>query len=447
MKKLFKTLAAAAVAFAVAGGAHAKITDAEAARLGKDLTPVGGEMAGNKDGTIPAYAGGLTKPPACFKPGVEYCDPFADEKPLFTITSANAGQYKDKLPPGALALLQKYPNFKMPVYPTHRTAAIPAEIANVAKKEATAIELNGFGLNNRVDSSIPFPIPKNGLEAIWNHLVRYIGGGLVRQMVQITVRPTGDFSKIEAVEKRIFDQNMDKRTDNRLFVDYQYILSPASLVGNRQLVWEPVDQVKEARSAWAYNSGTRRVRRAPDLAYDGVADSTEGQRTHDQFDGYNGAPDRYDWKLVGKKEIYVPYNTYKIGLKSVKYADVATKFFPNPDLMRYELHRVWVVEGTLKPGQKHVYGKRTFLLDEDTWGVVWEDAYDSRGGLWRVGMHGAIQYYDARAPFYNINYVLDLNSGAYTLYGLDNELKGTYQFGQKGRVADFTADALRRDGQ
>ena len=179
--KLTHTLIAAAVTAAfTASPAFAKLTDAEVARLGKDLTPLGGEMAGNKDGSIPAYTGGLTKPPACFKPGVDYCDPYSDEKPLFVITAANAEQYKDKLAPGAIALLKKYPTFKMPVYATHRTAAVPAAVADNVKKEATKIELNGFGLANRDQSTTPFPIPKNGLEAIWNHNIRYLGGSLRR---------------------------------------------------------------------------------------------------------------------------------------------------------------------------------------------------------------------------------------------------------------------------
>ena len=76
--------------------------------------------------------------------------------------------------------------------------------------------------------------------------------------------------------------------------------------------------MKQTRSAWIYNAGQRRVRRAPDLAYDNFNDGTEGMRTSDQFDAWNGAPDRYDWKLVGKKEIYVPYNAYKLADKSAQ---------------------------------------------------------------------------------------------------------------------------------
>jgi hypothetical protein len=447
MKQHKTRIGVALLASLVAIPAYAKLTNEEAARLGKDLTPLGGEIAGNKEGTIPKYTGGLTTPPACFKPGVEYCDPFPGDKPKFTITAANVGQYKEQLPAGALAMFQKYSTFKMPVYETRRTAAVPKDIAETVKKEATQIELDGFGLTKRVNSTTPFPIPKNGLEAIWNHTLRYMGGGLVRPQVQVPVRPNGQYYLTITEEQRIFNQNMDKPQDNRLLFFKQKMLEPASLAGTVLLVHEPVEQAKEARSAWVYNTGQRRVKRAPDVAYDGVPDGSEGLRFHDQYDAYNGSPDRYDWKLVGKKEMYIPYNAYKIGEKSNKFDQILTKNHANPDLMRYELHRVWVVEATLKAGQRHNFSKRVFLLDEDSWNVVWEDGYDSRGDLWRVGIHGTVQFYDALTASARYNSYHDLNNGAYLMMGLDNDRKGTLLFNQKGKLADFQPDALRREGQ
>ena len=445
--KLTQTLIAAAVTAAfTASPAFAKLTDADAARLGKDLTPTGGEMAGNKDGSIPAWTGGLAKPPACFKPGVEYCDPYAGEKPTLTITSANAEQYKDKLAVGALAMFKKYPTFKMNIYPTHRTAALPADVYASIKDESTKIDLNGWAVSNRVRSNVPFPIPKNGLEIIWNHNIRYLGGNTTRSQSSFPVRPNGDFFKVTFVENRVANENMDKPQDNKAFFFTGYFAAPPTLVGTVFLVHEPLDLSKEQRSAWIYNAGQRRVRRAPDLAYDNVNDGTEGMRFTDQYDAYNGAPDRYDWKLVGKKEMYIPYNSYKVGEKTVAYKDIIQKNHANPELMRYELHRVWIVEGTLKAGQKHSYGKRTFLIDEDSWNVSWEDAYDTRGNLWRVGIHGNMQYYDAGVSWTRYNAWHDLTSGAYLMSGLDNEAKGIAKFGGSGKLADFQPDALRRLG-
>jgi hypothetical protein len=232
-----------------------------------------------------------------------------------------------------------------------------------------------------------------------------------------------------------------------LFSFLGFYTAPATLQGTVYLVHESIDQVKQPRQAWVYNAGQRRVRRAPDLAYDNVADGTEAMRVTDQFDAYNGAPDRYEWKLVGKKEMYVPYNAYKLSDKKLKYADIIQKNTINSSLMRYELHRVWVVEGTLKPGQKHIYGKRTFYLDEDSWVVVQEDAYDGQGQLWRVGVHPVIQFYDAMTPWYRANIWHDLSNGNYLVSSLDNEVKTPWKFGTKGNWSDFQPDALRRAGK
>ena len=416
-------------------------------RLGKDLTPIGAERAGNADGTIPAWDGGLTKPPAGWTPQQGYVDPFPNDKPLFTITAANAAQYESKLTTGMQALLKKYPQaFRMNVYQTRRTAALPKDVTDRVLAQAPKVQLNGFGLRDLGESTTPFPIPSSGLEVVWNHLVRWTGGGTERTAHSFPVRASGDYYKIGFRSKRIYAQNVADPEPNRLFYALGYFTEPATLRGTIFLVHEPVDQVAEQRSAWIYNAGARRVRRAPDLAYDGINDGSEGMIVTDQVDAYNGAPDRYDWKLVGKREVYIPYNTYRIGDKSVKYKDIIGKNTINADLVRYELHRVWVVEGTLKPGKRHIYAKRTFYIDEDSWSVVSEDAYDTRGGLWRVALHGMVQYYDAQVPWYRFGVVHDLSSGGYITGGFDNEIKDPIVFGAKGKLSDFQPDALRRLG-
>jgi len=447
MSKILSTAVASAMLLALAQPASAKMTDAEIARLGADLTPVGAEKAGNKDGTIPAWTGGLCSPPSGWDRSKGYANPFASEKPKFTITKANMSQYQDKLGAGQIEMLKKYDNYAIPVYETHRTAGLPQSAYDAVKAEADKISLEGFGVSGRVASTTPFPIPKNGVEAIWNHTLHYLGGGLKRAYSGCPVRAGGDFYQISTVEIRIFNENMDEPQDNRLLNYLNWFTAPATLQGTVFLVWEPVDQVKESRSAWIYNAGQRRVRRAPDLSYDNINDGTEGLRTTDQYDAYNGAPDRYDWKLVGKKEIYVAYNAYKLGDKSLKYKeDIIRKNTVNPEHMRYELHRVWVLDATLKKGSKHIYGRRTFYLDEDSWNVLMEDAYDTRGGLWRVGIHPLVQYYDAKVPWYRANMWHDLSNGSYLLNHLDNEMKTVWEFGVKGKMSDFQPDSLRRYG-
>jgi hypothetical protein len=334
----------------------------------------------------------------------------------------------------------------MNVYPTRRTVGYPQAVTDQVAAQAGKVSLQGFGLKDLNGSTTPFPIPQNGLEAVWNHLVRYLSGGIVRAGHSFPVRSNGDYFKIGFRAQRLYAQNVAGAEPNRLFYALGYFTEPATLRGTIFLVHEPVDQVAEQRSAWIYNSGARRVRRAPDLNYDGINDGSEGLLTTDQVDGYNGAPDRYEWKLLGKREVYVPYNSYMTGDKKLRYKDLIKPNSIDPAVVRYELHRVWIVEGTLKPGQRHIYGKRTFYLDEDSWSVLAEDAYDTRGSLWRASLHALVQAYDAQVPFYRFGIYHDLNSGGYLVGGLDNEIKEPIQFNAKGRVGDFQPDALRRLG-
>jgi len=225
----------------------------------------------------------------------------------------------------------------------------------------------------------------------------------------------------------------------------QAVTAPARQAGTILLAHETLDQVKEKRSAWVYNTGQRRVRRAPDVAYDNPGTAADGMRTSDQFDMYNGAPDRYDWKLVGKRELIVPYNSYKLHSDSVKYADILKPLHLNQDLARYELHRVWIVEATLKPGASHIYKRRTFYVDEDSWQILAVDQYDSRDQMWRVSEAHCVNYYDAQVFWSTLEAHTDLIAGRYLVVGLDNE-NAMYDFSIKRTPADYTADALRRDG-
>ena len=124
-----KTLIVVASVALVFGGTAAvlwaALTPEEAARLGADLTPIGAEKAGNADGTIPPWEGGITTWPEGYKPGDHHPDPFPDDPILFTITGQNADQYADKLTPGQMALLKTYDTYKMNVYRTRRTASYP----------------------------------------------------------------------------------------------------------------------------------------------------------------------------------------------------------------------------------------------------------------------------------------------------------------------------------
>jgi hypothetical protein len=429
------------------GHALAKADAKDIARLGQDLTPVGAEKAGNAAGTIPAWTGGITQPPAGYSAEKGYIDPFKDEKPLYTITASNAGQYADQLTAGAKAMLAKFPTYKMLVYPTHRTAALPAAEYEQVRKEAGTVELanGGNGLLSYQQTSVPFPVPANGLEVMYNHITRYRTSGLKTFPTEIVVQANGNFNPVHRENSLVMAWAMGNPEPNRLYYYMAKITAPESVAGSITLIHEPIDQAKESRLAWTYNPGQRRVLRAPEIAYDSPNSMSDGLRTIDQTDMYNGAPNKYDWKLLGKKEMLVPYSTYKLADSSLKYSDILRPNHFNQDLLRYELHRVWVVEATLKPGERHIYAKRVFYVDEDSWSILAADLYDGRGELWRVHEAHQVQRYDVLSAFHISEAVYDLQAGRYLAYGLENEEKHAV-FNLKADLKDYSPAALRRSG-
>jgi hypothetical protein len=449
-KTLILMAGAAIVLASMSPMAVAKITPEEAAKLGAELTPVGAEKAGNADGTIPAWEGGITSAPAGYTPGDHHPDPYADDAVLFTITGANMGEYADKLTPGHKAMLETYDTFKMKVYPSHRSASYPQRIYDATKKIATTAELvaGGDGITGAV-MGVPFPIPKEGVEVIWNHLTRFRSDLASRRVAQAAPTRGGKYTLVvfEDEFNVVYSQEgqTEESLDNKILYFKQKVVAPARLAGGILLVHETMNQVKEPRAAWLYNPGQRRVRRAPNVAYDNPGTAADGMRTSDQFDMFNGAPDRYEWKLVGKKEMYVPYNNYALHSDSLTYEDILTPVHVNPEYLRYELHRVWVVDATLREGTSHLYKRRTFYVDEDSWQILAVDQYDNRDQLWRVSEGFSINYYDVPMFWTTLEVHTDLQAGRYLAIGLDNEY-GMYSFDIERSMDDYTPAALRREG-
>jgi hypothetical protein len=417
-------------------------------RLGKDLTPVGAERAGNKAGTIPAWDGGIAKPPAGFDSTGGWLDPFAAEKPLYTVTAANAAQYKDLLSVGQQAMLSRHGTYKLKVYPTHRTAAYSAAVYRAISAEAAdaSTESEGNALKFVYDSRVPFPIPQSGVEVIWNHVLRFRGNSFVRPSAELAVQADGSFTSNRRQESVLFGQWIEPRVPNLLFAYRVRFTEPASLAGQAILVHETIDQVRQPRAAWLYSPATRRVMRAPELAYDFPRDGVGSLSTLDDYDGFTGSPDRYDWKLIGKREMLISYNNFALTDKKLKYKDLVRPGAMNQELVRYELHRVWVVEGNLKPGKKHIYSRRVYFIDEDSWQIAHGELYDSEGKLWRVLEQHAVQYYDAPCLWIAGSAQYDLKSTGYVLSGLTNEER-PLQFDVPMNAWDFTSDGLRRLGQ
>jgi len=448
-----RTLMIVGIAILLAGGSAvlAGASPEEVARLGADLTPLGAEKAGNEDGTIPPWEGGITKPPAGYDPAKRYVDPFADDKVLFTITGKNVDQHADKLTPGQQALLRTYDTYKMKVYPTRRSASYPQRIYDMTKKVAPTAQLveNGYGVTGAVNG-IPFPIPKSGVEVIWNHLLRFRGDIASRTIGQAAPTRSGNYTLVEFEDEFYVQYTMEGMTEeklnNKILMFKQAVVAPARLAGGILLVHETLNQVAEHRSAWLYNPGQRRVRRAPNVAYDNPGTAADAMRTSDQFDMFNGAVDRYDWKLVGKQEIYVPYNAYLLDGDTLTNKDILTPQHINQEYPRYELHRVWVVDATLKEGARHIYKRRVFYVDEDSWQILVVDQYDNRDQLWRVSEGHAINYYNVPMLWTALEVHTDLQAGRYLAIGLDNQLP-PYDFSIKRTLADYTPDALRREGR
>ncbi|QOL24993.1 DUF1329 domain-containing protein [Thalassotalea sp. LPB0316] len=453
MKKI--TLLSLAVSCALATtGAMAKVSADEAAKLGKSLTPMGAVQGANADGSIPAWTGGITSAPAGYTPGQHHIDPFADDKVQYTVTAQNMSEYRDFLTPGQIKLFETYPDtFKMNVYQTRRSASFPQHVYDATIKNATRSELieGGNGITQAA-VGVPFPVPQTGLEAIWNHILRYRGESVTRQGGQAAPTARGDFTYIGFEEELILPYNVkgaepeQLQESNILFKFKQKVSEPARLAGTALLVHETMDQIKTPRQAWTYNTGQRRVRRAPNVAYDAPGTASDGLRTTDDFDMYNGAPDRYNWTLKGKQELLIPYNDYRLHSDKLAYSDIIKPGHINPEHVRYEKHRVWVVEANLKGDTRHIYKKRVFFIDEDSWQIAVTDIYDNRDQLYRVGVAHGLNYYELPAQWSTLEVFHDLQSRRYIAIGLDNQAK-MYDFSATLDEKSFTPAALRREGR
>jgi hypothetical protein len=427
--------------------ANAAVTPEEAKALGTTLTSVGAEKAANKDGTIPAYTGGMTTPPAGYKAGDGLRpDPFAADKVKVAIDAKSMAPYADKLTEGTKALMQKYPSFRIDVYPTHRSVAFPKYVTDNTEKDATRAKTTNNGLSiEGAHAGFPFPIPKTGNEAMWNHLVRFNGPAYEAKYRNLNVDANGHTALAtegQSVQEYPFwDPAKTSETYWRLKLSYT---APARRAGEALLLVDPLDIGTKDRRAWAYLPGQRRVKVAPDLSFDTPNPGTAGATTFDDTFMFNGSMDRFDFKLVGKKEMFVPYNDYKAVYGS-RQDDLLKPNHLNPDLVRWELHRVWEVDATLKQGKRHVYSKRTFYLDEDSWAILASDEYDARGQLWRTGFAYMTPSYDVPAPYTDMFGHYDLVSRVYSVTGFIAETGGMRQV-KALPEREWTADALAGAG-
>ena len=444
MYRKFGVVLLAALAFQV----QAKVDPAQAARLGADLTPLGAERAGNPQGTIPAWTGGVT-PPAHYQRGMHHPDPYAEDAVLYRVAGSDLAQHRPLLPDGLADLLERNPEYYLQVYPTRRSAAAPQRIYDATRANAEQAELiaNGNGIAGAV-AGIPFPIPQNGMEIIWNHILHYKGEQthfINNQAVVINGR--SNLIKRERYVYYVYNREgmTHEDMDNTLLYYRYQVTAPAKLSGTSLVVQDPLDQVLTTRRAWRYSPSDRRVRRLPSLAYDSIQPDTSGLATADVVDSYNGAPDRYEWALIGKQEMLVPYNSYAVHQQGIDYDRIVLPKTLNPELLRYELHRVWVVEAKLRTGYSHPYHTRRFYIDEDSWQILAVDLRDAKGELVGLQESHPISYYEL--PMFNstLETLYHLQTGNYFVDGLDNN-EPMYDFDYPMSPRDFSPQALRRAG-
>jgi hypothetical protein len=446
-KNRIATVLGAAMMLCCADAALAKVSPDEAAKLGRELTPVGAEKAGNKDGTIPQWA------PAPQRGALsgEFPD-FPDidaEKPKFTITQANMAQYADKLTEGHKYLLKTYPDYKMNVYPTHRIVGWPDFIYAATKENATSCEMIGTDNPNNCKLGFPFPIPKTGAEPIWNHKLKWRGEAVTRYNNQFIVQPSGQYQQTKIIEDVEFhyashEHPVPLTKDAGEFLFYlSRTISPPRIAGTYILVHEKAGVGAAGRAAWLYSPGLRRIRRAPTVCCDNPYEGTDGHQFYDQVDMFNGVLERYDWKLVGKKEMYVPYDGYILAGPKTKFRQMMAPRHLNQDIPRYELHRVWVIEANLKAGTNHTFKKRVMYVDEDGWNIVAVDDYDKRDQLYQFQEGHYVWAPNIQAGTTIPEIIYHFDSGRYFVTAAANEDKPndlTVRF----PPGYFTADAVQK---
>ena len=415
--------------------AVARMSAEDVARLGKDLNPMGGIKAGSEDGLLPEWTGNVVGLPEGMNwdgPGTPYPDPWPDEKTVFVITKDNMEQYRARLSPGQIAMFETYPDtFRMPVFPGHREFAYDDRYYAKVGYNAEHGEL--ISDNESIKGYIgaaAFPVPSNGPEVVW--LTRTTGAYLTRdgEYSDIAVFPNGTQSTRRS---KFVQESPYADRNNPLTPEYEYpnlgkyggyimtyVTEPTRDKGLITSIFEPYDFSEYAREVWRYLPGSRRVRRAPTVGFD-TPDGPGGLKTVDEVRGFNGSMERFDWQLIGRQEMFIPYHNYKFDDPNVSYKELLTKFHANPDYMRYELKRVWVAEGTLREGERHIYGKRRIYVDEDTGLTAITENYDGRGELWKVVLFNNIYEYNGDAYVRRVQMYHDLRAGAYIAERLIND--------------------------
>ena len=424
---------------------------ADPALLGTELTANGANPAASADGVIPAYTGGITTPPAGYTRGQDHIDPFAADAPLYTITAQNKAQYAARLSAGQNAMFARHPEtYRIDVYPTRRACGLPQAVYDETKKNVTRAKLTQDG--NKVVGArvgVPFPIPQNALEVYWNHNFHWQGHRYHAVTSGANVYPNGSRTKIIREDWRYNfyadPQGPDAKHENDQFHWMGVWKAPARFNGSGFSMFNTIDQVDEPRNGVMFNPNTRKIMRATPSAvtYDGPMSTADGLRNNHNMFVFSGSPDRYDWKLLGKKRMIVHYNAYKASATTTPRDGFLTPNHLNSDFLRYEEHRVWVLEATLKPGYNMEQARRIFYADEDSWIFLMSDIFDEDNKLARVHHAFVKNYYEAPACVLEFDVIYDVASGRYNVDHIKLD-HGPADLDYDIKPSDFGSSALKR---
>lgn len=436
-----KIVAALTVAF-LGLPALAAVTAEEAAKLGKELTPMGAERAGNANGTIPEWNPDGLKYPAIPKGQGVYPDPFANEKPIFTINAQNMEKYASKLPESTKVLLKRFPAWAVNVYPSKRHVDFPQSVKDAVAKNATRAKLTSEGVGmDGGRGGIPFPIPQNGHEVMWNTLLQYRGPSQMSYFVSWLTDPNGNRQLSNDLivyndSPYYLTPDKDEKMYMRRLTEF---VGPPRNAGDMVLDRKTVRPDAEGSPTFVYTQGTKRTRTAPEFTYDAPIMTYGAALFFDELGMFEGKMDKFDFKLIGKKEMFIPYNSFAaVYSPTDKYLG---KTHTNPEFERWELHRVWIVEATLKKGERHAQVKKVFYVDEDDWLAHVYEAYDSTGKMSRVGLNFIMPDYHTKSiPHNPLQVFYDLIRGQY--------LAQAHVSGRKGfpRVDTWADGRLTQEG-
>jgi hypothetical protein len=432
-RRQFTVLTGWGIAGATIPAMQAQAAAPDSALLKTKLTPLGAERAGNADGSIPPWTGGLAEPLLPETQPIDIGVVYGGDEAFQTVDKGNVAQFATLLTPGTQEMIRKF-GFSIKIFQTCRTAAAPQYVYDNTAQNVTRTQFDpaavGMGFTGAYGGT-PFPIidtgnPKiGGAQLIWNHLTSWRGISLYTKYAPRFVVADGKLILSAVAISRFiypyYDPEGGPETYKGWFSKVRRYCMPLNLSGWSPGYWsgdDPEQQKLANAASWcspmwngdemltcfSTNATTTPdmmfcVRRASDeitsfvpmgtanaikipqefniyAGFDPAAAKIAGL---DEYSCFNGTPMQYDWRFINKEEMLVPYNCNAMHFHPAQ--EVLQPKFPSPDIVRWEKHRVWIVEAQLKPGQTNALARRRLYIDEDSWLALLGEGYDAGGNM------------------------------------------------------------------